>query len=232
MKYTFDGITASAVGCVLSNTGNRIHYDRMYSVPCKGKETNRYSPLYPLVLDGYRIFFWNDIMAFVHKHEQVLLDDCANHDLTNDARSRIFELIVINRCLSNADVTFERSLPLKKFNLIETFPSKHLPKIMEWDGMYVPQNSKFPAIDLIWKCGQFVCGVHLRISKHDDVLEQFTAMCDKAGWLTKFKKVYLLYLSPIADSAQCYIPETKGPITVVALCKSSIPCLNNLQWPL
>ena len=100
--------------------------------------------------------------------------------------------------------------------------------------MYVPENSNFPAIDLIWKFGQFVCGVQVHTSKPDNVLEKFTAMCNEAGWLIKFSKVYLLYLSPeqkLADSAQCNIPETQGPITVVALCKSSIPCLNSLKWP-
>jgi hypothetical protein len=205
-----------------------------YSVPAEGKEANHYKPLFPLVLEGYRILFWKEIMAFVHKHEQVLLDICANPDLTNDARGQIFEFIVINRCSINANVTFERLLPLKNCNFIETFPSKQLPKIMKKNGMYVPENSNFPAIDLIWKFGQFVCGVQVHTSKPDNVLEKFTAMCNEAGWLIKFSKVYLLYLSPeqkLADSAQCNIPETQGPITVVALCKSSIPCLNSLKWP-
>ena len=30
---------------------------------------------------------------------------------------------------------------------------------------------------------------------------------------------------------QNLIPKTQGRITVVALCKSSIPCLKTLQWP-
>jgi hypothetical protein len=31
-------ITASAVGCVLLNTGNVLYYDRKYSIPGKGRE--------------------------------------------------------------------------------------------------------------------------------------------------------------------------------------------------
>jgi len=109
-----------------------------------------------------------------------------------------------------------------------------LPEIMNENGMYVPRNSNFPAIDLIWKCGDSVCGVQVHVSKHHNVLKKFTEMCKKAGWLTKFKTIYLLYLSPeqsVANSVQNLIPKTQGRITVVALCKSSIPCLKTLQWP-
>jgi len=235
-KLTFDGITASAVGCVLSKTGDRIHYDRKYSIPSEGKEPYHFMPLHPLVLVAYRTFFWKDIVAFVHKHEKVLLGVCANPDLIHDdARRRIFELLVITCCSINADVSFERLLPLKKCNLIETFDSNKLPESMNMDGMYVPQNSIFPAIDLIWKCGKKVCGVLVHVSNHHNVLKKFTEMCTMAGWLAKFTTIYLLYLSPkqsIVDSVQCNIPETLGPITVVALCTSSIPCLSSLQWPL
>ena len=41
MKLTFYGITASAVGCVLSNAGDRIQYDRKHSTPGEGREVLR-----------------------------------------------------------------------------------------------------------------------------------------------------------------------------------------------
>ena len=179
-------------------------------------------------------------MAFVHNNEKVLLDVCTNPALKNDVRDRIFELLVINRCSLNANLTLEILFPLEECNLIATFPScmydysYRLPISMKKDGMYVPRNSKFPGIDLILKCGQSVCGVQVHISKHHNVLQKFTAMCDMAGWHTKLKKVYLLYLSPeqrIANSVQCHIPKIQGPIAVVTLCKNSIPCLKSLQWP-
>ena len=153
--------------------------------------------------------------------------------MTNSACGQIFELLVISRCSLNADVSWEGFL-LKKCNLIETFRSNKLPEVMVKDGMYVPQNCNFPAIDLIWKHGKSVCGVHVHTSHHNDVLENFRAMCVEANWGIEFEKIYLLFLSPdqrIADSAQRFIPEIQVSITVVALCISSIPCLSTLQWP-
>jgi hypothetical protein len=42
-----------------------------------------------------------------------------------------------------------------------------------------------------------LCGVQVvHISKHHNVLKKFAEMCKKARWLEKFKKIYLLYLSP------------------------------------
>ena len=76
---------------------------------------------------------------------------------------------------------------------------------------------------------------------NDDTYMLFTAMCFYAKQGAAVENIYLLYLSPdqgIADSAQDFIPETQVnipetqvSITVVALCISSIPCLNTLQWP-
>ena len=119
-------------------------------------------------------------------------------------------------------------MSLDEYNLIETFPSNELPnKIMAMDGMYVTQNFNFPEIDMIWKSGQTVFGVQVPISKYHNMLEKFTEVCDKVGWLTrKIKKVYLLCISAeqrIDDSVQCNIPEIQGPITVIALCISRIP---------
>ncbi len=241
-ELEYKGITASAVGCILSNTGHAMYYDRKYLIPGKREGfTRHYEPLFPLVLVAYQTFFWEDILEYVETHEASLLLICANLSTTNDTRGRIFEFLVIKHCSTNANVTFLKGFSaLKKCNLIETFPPKSafpsnvLPEIMNENGMYVPRNSNFPAIDLIWKCGDSVCGVQVHVSKHHNVLKKFTEMCKKAGWLTKFKTIYLLYLSPeqsVANSVQNLIPKTQGRITVVALCKSSIPCLKTLQWP-
>jgi len=232
-KTKFDRFTTSAVACVLSATGDEIEYDRKYSISGKGKKANDYEPLFPGVIVAYRRYFWNEILEFVHTHEEQLLKVCANHGLTNSACGQIFELLVISRCSLNADVSWEGFL-LKKCNLIESFRSNKLPEVMVKDGMYVPQNCNFPAIDLIWKHGKSVCGVQVHTSDHNDVLKHFRAMCVEANWGTEFEKIYLLFLSPdqrIADSAQRFIPEIQVSITVVALCISSIPCLSTLQWP-
>jgi len=75
-------------------------------------------------------------------------------------------------------------------------------KIMAMDGMYVTQNFNFPEIVMIWKSGQTVFGVQVPISKYHNMLEKFTEVCDKVGWLTKLMKVYLLCLSPEQRIAQ------------------------------
>jgi len=230
---TFQDITSSAVACVLSTKGDEIEYDRKYSISVKGKKAYDYEPLFPAVILAYRRYFWNKILVYVHTHEKQLLKVCANHGLTNSACGQIFELLVISRCSRNANVTWDGFL-LKKCSLIETFCSNTLPEVMVEDGMYVPRNCNFPAIDLIWKCGKSVYGVQVHTSDHHNVLKKFTKMCNAAGWHKMFTKIFLIYLSPrqsISDSVKSNIPQTQGKITVVAVCKSSIPCLTDLQWP-
>ena len=70
---------------------------------------------------------------------------------------------------------------MKECNLIETFLSNALLEVMVKDGMYIPRNCNFPAIDLIWKHGKSVCGVQVHTSDHHDVLENFRAMCIDAN---------------------------------------------------
>ena len=72
-------ITASAVGCVLSNTDNVLYYDRKYSIPGKGREEfTHYEPLYPLVLVAYQTFFWEEyILAYVQTHKELLFESMA-----------------------------------------------------------------------------------------------------------------------------------------------------------
>ena len=57
---------------------------------------------------------------------------------------------MISRCSLNANVTWEGFL-LKECNLIETFLSNALLEVMVKDGMYIPRNCNFPAIDLCYE---------------------------------------------------------------------------------
>ena len=86
-ELEYEGITTSAVGCILSNTGNALYYDRKYSIPGKGEKFTHYEPLYPLVLVAYQTFFWEDILAYVETHERLLLSVCVNLSTTNDSHS-------------------------------------------------------------------------------------------------------------------------------------------------
>ena len=78
MELEYEGFTTSAVGCILSNTGNALYYDRKYSIPGKGEKFTHYEPLYPLVLVAYQTFFWEDILAYVETHERLLLSVCVS----------------------------------------------------------------------------------------------------------------------------------------------------------
>ena len=146
-----------------------------------------------------------------------------------------FELIVMNRFSLGVNVTLEGGLSLDNTISLQPFSqmadSNDLPKVkfMAMDGMQLcnPRLFNFPEIDMIFKSGQSVCGVQVPISKYHNMLENLTEMCDKVGWLTNLKKLYLLCLIPkqrIADSAQCNIPEIQaGAITVIVLFISRIP---------
>ena len=79
---------------------------------------------------------------------------------------------------------------MKPFPPRGPFPSNELPKVMDKDGMYVPQNCNFAAIDLIWKSGKKVCGVLVHTSNHHNLLEKFN-VCN--GW----NKALLILLKAI-----------------------------------
>jgi hypothetical protein len=170
----FKYILKSAVGCVLATDGHE-RYDRKYSVP-DSKKKYYYEPVFPLVLTAYQDHFWDEIMEFIDNCERTLLELCKSAETTNDTRGRLFELMVVSRCSNNADLTFEGLDPpcLSKCNRVSRFPTQQLPKTLTNDGMYVPINCNFPAIDLIWKMGQTVFGVQVHVNKsHRNVLDDF-----------------------------------------------------------
>lgn len=149
-----EGITASAVACVLSlSIGSQYFYDRKYSV--RRENTTLYDPVYPLVLDAYHAFFLDSIMNQVAKREAQLLEICKNDVTTNDTRGRFFELIVINRCLSyrrGTTLTWRgKKIPLPLGQLVDRFDANELPGGVELkkNGIYVPRSPNFPAIDFI-----------------------------------------------------------------------------------
>ena len=137
------------------------------------------------MLVAYQTFFWEDILAYCETHEELLLLVCANLSTTNGTRGRIFEFLLIKHCSINANVTFLKGFSaLKKCNLIEIFLPKqeffsldrypflqYVARNYDLNGMYVPRNSNFPAIDLNWKCGDSVCGVQVHVSNHHNVLK-------------------------------------------------------------
>lgn len=181
----FKAITANAVACVLSlSIGNVRCFDRKYLV--RQAKTKCYDPLYPIVVAAYRDFFWDDIMKYVKDNEQQLLDICKLEKVSNETRDRLFEYIVISRCLSipleerhslrHEDQLFD--LPVGK--LVARFKSRKLPTQLSENGMYVPLNPDFPAIDFIWKHDRTVWCVQVHVAAQDDVQARFKLMCFEA----------------------------------------------------
>jgi hypothetical protein len=95
-------------------------------------------------------------MAHVAEKEERLRRVCADPSTLNESHGRHFELLVVRRCvqhgvrfqLGNEEVAMSASLG-KSF----TFSGRLLPRFMpgiDPDGVYVPIDPNFPAIDLVW----------------------------------------------------------------------------------
>lgn len=164
----------SAISCVLlGSLDGTNEFDKKYT--WRVGHRNIHKPVYPLVLVPYQDFFWDAIMESIKVKEAVLLEVCKDAETSNDTRGRLFELIVICRCIAG-NLTLTQSSTLSGFpgleqcNLVERFPSDKLPKLSQ-DGLYVPVNTNFPAIDLVWKLpGNKIWCVQVHVSTHPNVL--------------------------------------------------------------
>ena len=93
---------------------------------------------------------------------------CADTSTLNDSRGRHFKLLIVWWCvrhevrfqLGNEEVAIPASLGRHSF----TFPGQHLPRFMpgiDPDGVYVPIDPNFPAIDFGWKLKDVIIGVQI-----------------------------------------------------------------------
>jgi hypothetical protein len=217
----------------------------------------RYEPLFSTVLTACRSHLWSRLMTHLESREQTLLEVC-RESTSVDTKGRCFENIVIRRCLAHG-VTFDLdgvtiNIPISASTT--SFPGKSLPKksFFTRDGVYVPLDPNFPAIDLVWKSGSHFFGVQVHVSKHNDVAEKFIDLCIMAGWFTMLTKVHLIYLSPDCAArkklvrSRVYPPKqtvtlpSRGSKSAAsgaqkkiflhkrAMVKNSIQCLSDLQW--
>ena len=97
-----------------------------------------------------------------------------------------------------------------KQNETVTIPSEHflfktnsLPPLevdSKTDGVYIPKNSNFPFIDLIWKTGVYLFGVQIHTGSTLDKARKaadFDSEFRKSSLFVNFKdNVFLIYLSP------------------------------------
>jgi hypothetical protein len=161
--------------------------------------------------------------------------------------------MVIRRCVQNG-VVFQLGhevISIPALSADFRFSGKLLPEFTSYspNGIYVPLDPTFPAIDLVWKHGNVFFGVQVHVCKHDDVLEGFISLCRVAKLFNQFD-VHLIYLSPEDDVmdlvGNLVTPPTKTvpgrttrsnqnprPWRVQrrAISKNSIECLQDLQWP-
>ena len=241
--YWYD-IRQSTISCLLDIPTNSSRYDKKYFL-ANQQSSDQHSPytvLIPLVKDGARELLWKDIMEFVRNEESNLLNVCSLPSTTNDVRGRLFEYMVIRRCQDDGVGLVDKITYIPEG--LHTFAGQELPNSTKVtaDGIYVPNNPNFPAIDVIWKVEKTIYGVQIHIANHDNVVQLFEAKCRNAGWFSDFNQIYLVYLSPnertkaliakfVQANHEVNLPENKKfSIQQFAVCLKEIPCLSGLQW--
>lgn len=203
-----------------------------------------YQPLSSLAEDATRKFFWKDMMAYIATNEVSLLTVMNDSKTTNDTRGRIFEGLVIQRCMAHG---VKVTLPIvglqqKKLSIdanafdFHGSTLQHMECALVAKGVFVPINCNFPAVDMIWKSGKCVFGVQIHVSS-----DKFWELCNEVSWFDQYK-VYLLYLSPndncaIRDKKYTYCkgqPKKRLPgikketISIGYITIHSVQCLQNL----
>jgi hypothetical protein len=182
-------------------------YDHKYLTPVREGSSQEhmclYEPLFPAVLQAYRTSLWDEIMKYMGQQEfklMNLLSSCLFH---NDVVGRLIELLVIQRIEAKGMTMKWRR---QKFVFLpgefHLFSSQSLPAWPNTNGLWVPENADFPAIDFFVKSDSTVFAFQAHISTHRNVTPKFCAMCKGAGWFTatsrtaKKRAVVLVYLSP------------------------------------
>jgi hypothetical protein len=217
-----------------------------------------FEPLFPAVVQAYRSILWDDIMAFVHREESELLDVCRGSP-GGSAIGQLYEYMVIQRIRSsglkipwgNSSVHIKPSADQKHLTM---FSGTVLPSLPSRDGVWVPWNSNFTAIDFFIKSGKNVIGVQVHVSTHDDETNKFIKLCEDAGWFDEVpsSEIGLVYLSPTNSTVkkvkrlvdpEVYPDPDPDPdpnsrkrkrvdprIRRVALASSSITGLETIAW--
>jgi hypothetical protein len=176
-------------------------------------------------------------------------------DTTDDTRGRLFENIVIHRFIAHGVHNFPLSLltsPTNNDSNDDTcsigggetvyvpskhqyFYSQHLPSLRanNDDGIYIPINCNFPAIDVVWKSGNYIFGVQIHTSSsHRDVASMFEKKCQNAGWFDHFSgNVFLIYLCPDVKSMikKKQKKTYSGLVKIGYITIAEVECLKNMQ---
>jgi hypothetical protein len=194
----------SIIFSVLEVPGPKRLYDQKYLIRAtegiirEGKCL--YEPLFPAVLQAYRTNLWDEIMKYISREEAILITVLLECQVTNDVVGRLFELLVIQRTKAQGTtMIWKRSRFVIQAGQFQLFYKQKLPSWPGVDGLWVPWNSNFPAIDFFVKSDSTVFAFQAHISTRRDVTPKFAAMCKEADWFTptaKNRQVVLVYLSP------------------------------------
>jgi hypothetical protein len=227
------------------------YYDKKYQLldPTSGTPC-RFMPLFPIVVQAYREVMWHDIMAHVSENEGSLLNVC-RMGLGNSAIGQIYEHMVIQRIISNGLTfpweSFDIQIDPDGQNHFEIFTGCDLPPLPLKDGIWIPRNSNFTAINFFLKCEETLIGVQVHVSKHPDVTPNFFKMCNDAGWFDFNKEIGLAYLGP-ADASMDDVEANVTPMVYtqdkkprkgrdvrrkirrIALDSASISSLSTIAW--
>lgn len=199
-----------------------------------------YYPLSPMIEDAAREFFRMDIMKYIEENNnKVHMAFNESHSI-DETRERVFEGLVIHRCMTmGVEGTLigilDERLSVPSLGCI-FFAGTSLPSSNVANGVYVPLDPNFPAIDMVWISGNRIFGIQIHTSKsHPNVFDKFLEMCHTAGWIHAKKEVFLLYLCPFQECIVSFAPqddsgvETRNGVTIGYITMSSIQCLENLR---
>jgi len=244
----FETVSYNASCCVLSLPVEESNfYDRKYSF--YDHEDGTFKPVFPLVLDAYQEFFWQEVMKKVEESVTQILEVCNDPHVTSDVRERLFELLIIRRCQGRSllvnengrnDADLANFTGLQSCRSVHRFTGETLPDFTD-DGLYVPKNSNFPAVDLIWKMQESIWFVQVHVSEHDEVSPVLHKMIKSAlsgGGMIQ-GNLFLLYLSPRQEisaphSAKYGLPRNNAEgeplLRIVAKPMDMFTCYENLRW--
>jgi len=186
-RSDFSMIRIEACNCLFSQLAEQTFvYDRKYSF----NDNGNLKPVFPLVLDAYQKYFWKEIMDYVETSVSEILVVCNDRDITCDVRGRLFGLLIIRRCQGRSlrmnNLNGENDADIAHFPgfssciLAKRFPGRTLPTLAD-DGLYVPVNPNFPAVDLIWKMQGNIWFVQVHVTTHVvDVSKTLKPMIESA----------------------------------------------------
>jgi hypothetical protein len=244
----WEQVKASVICSVLERESSAIWgYDRKYLVRSVDDQNQQYlKPIVPAVTAAYRHHFWNEIMEYIERQEDVLLAVCHLNATTNDTRNRMIQHIILCRIQSRGLHFMYEEVDIKiNPGAIVRFRGSALPSSSELtqNVVYVPDSPIFPAIDFFLLCENCLIAFQVHAGSHRDVSDLFLDKCRQAQWFEaahrSIEKHVVIYLSPNQATAQLVhekvnctfeIPGQPGIVYAESWTFDDFLSFQNLQW--